>query len=702
MLMLCFWRYRSRVFGPAGLTATYSLTAIDNSARRQASWVDREFLGQVRELATRLTRRGRDAYLTAFLEATEDGELFSPYSLADHTRVEGGMGGGGPFRIGIGGCELMSSDTGGDLRARVMDDGLRLDLTLSRPAAGFPMGRDGSFQLAGKRMWGRTEPRVPAGGKLEWDCETYDLAGAVWFDHQWGNWSFPTPRRHLYHPEWLYYAAVLDDGRSLVVYRDKRAKGNRPEQRTAYALVHGRDGGCRHLTDLSIEVHGRLESLRTNNTYDFGWTMILPELDAALSFEPFHPNQEIAVFTRQRGLMETGCWVRGHIGAEPCQGWGFVEAFGDLLDINEYFWGQRKTNLALQLERFLPRTYDDAWVQRICRAAEPLQADSAAVEQAILGPLWSMMDRGGKGWRSAWLTTCYHAFGGKGLDEQVRELLPIAELLHTGSLIIDDFQDGATTRRSRPALHLEVGEDIAVNAGCFCYFLPFLILEELRGISAAQRAGMYGVITNALRQGHLGQAADLMWSKGRYDVVEKTAAFETTRSQLIEQYRLKSGCQLEAIARVAGILADAPADQVDAAAGYSRAFGVAFQILDDLIGLNVGEDRLGKMAGEDVRNGKLNMVLLYALHDLDPARRQRAARRMFQGRKGTGLQAARALIRSTGAAAHCLDLVEEIMDDASQWLRRLPRTDARLVMQSVPRWLLDQQRTAWRARPLVR
>jgi geranylgeranyl pyrophosphate synthase len=46
----------------------------------------------------------------------------------------------------------------------------------------------------------------------------------------------------------------------------------------------------------------------------------------------------------------------------------------------------------------------------------------------------------------------------------------IGEVLHNGSLVIDDIEDKSDFRRSKPCLHKIVGEDIAINAGCYMYF----------------------------------------------------------------------------------------------------------------------------------------------------------------------------------------------------------------------------------------
>jgi geranylgeranyl pyrophosphate synthase/predicted secreted hydrolase len=689
LLLACFWRYRGENDMPDALTASYSLTAIDNSYRVHSTFVDKPCFRQLRSIVSDLVRRQTDPFLESFLEETAGGILFEPYRFAEFSGIETTAA---QMQMRVGPCALRCDPVRNSIHLEINDTDYSLTLEVDATGPGFAMGPSGSFKIAGKRMQGWTIPRLNACGSMSVAGVKQRVNGILWFDHQWGQWSFSHPRLGLHYPEWIYFAALLDDGRSLVIYQRKQHRDSRRQRQFAYLKLQECSGESRLLHKAAIVAHDTCESLRTNNLYEYGWTVELPELSARLDFEPFHPNHEIFVFKRMRGILEVGCRLSGQIDGSPWHGWGFVEVFGDTVDINQFFWGQKKTNLAQQLEKFLPRSSNPAFLQRICQVDEHLEVDHPALDQAIFSPLWSMMDRGGKGWRSTWLTTCYYAYGRDDLSEQVRELLPVTELLHTGSLVIDDFQDGSLLRRGRPALHHEVGADLAINAGCFCYFLPLLIFEELKGLDDSQRARIYAIVANAMRQGHLGQAMDLMWSKGRYDATPKLGDFETTRAQLIEQYRLKSGSQLEAIARIAGVLAEAPRGWVEVVARYSRVFGVVFQIIDDVIGIRDGERNLGKGEGEDIHNGKLNMVLLYALGALPEDERERWVSRVFGPKDGQGLHAARKLIRITNSIERCLDFAESLIETVTDALHTLPPTDARIVMRSVPRWLLQQQR----------
>jgi geranylgeranyl diphosphate synthase type I len=318
-----------------------------------------------------------------------------------------------------------------------------------------------------------------------------------------------------------------------------------------------------------------------------------------------------------------------------------------------------------------------------------MSIDGRAVDAAFIAPIWSMMDRGGKGWRSVWLMTCCHALG---FDDgaRVRELLPVVEMLHTGSLVIDDIQDGATTRRGEPALHREIGTELAINAGCFLYFLPLVIVQEATWLTDTQRMRVYEIILNALRQGHLGQGLDLMLAHGQSNLEAKLEDIPTMRRELLEQYRLKSGGQLEAIARIAGVLSGAPANWVDAVAEYSATFGTVFQIVDDMIDLWESREKLGKEPGEDVRNGKLDYLLLEAYSAADAWGRRELIRALTEGQDG--IERARRIVQRTGAAERCIDAAEAMCEEAWQPLAVLPPSDAKIVMRSVPRWLLAERR----------
>ncbi len=691
-LVVCFWRYRGRDWPKDGLMATYALTAVDGATRRHGTFVDEPLFRITREMLREQIRRVPDCYLEAVVEVMDEEGLFAPFRLTDAAELC--TADEKSLDIRVGPCRLIHDTATNTLHLEIADEEVAIESTVNLACDFFAMGEAGHVVLNGANMYGYTHPRAQALTRIAVPGATGEFPGQFWFDHQWGEWELTGAAPNHYHPEWNYFGVLLDDGRSLVFYEVRQpGKRERVKKTLTHALLSGADGAVRKITQTKIVCRDHTTSLRTGNVYEYGWSIELPELDGALELMPFHPDHELSMLIQQRGILELGCRVSGMLFGQPCRGVGLAEIFGENIDPNGFFWSRSRTDSAGALEEFVPRRYDPGWLQWACAIDAPLVADARAVERALIDPIWSMMERGGKGWRSAWLLTCCYALGYDRPDRKVREFLPAIEMLHTGSLIIDDIEDESPLRRGRPTLHREIGQDLALNAGNFLYFLPFRIVQRADWLSAQQRADIQGVMLNALCQGHVGQAMDLMWSKNRLDLPAKIAAFARTQAELLEQYRLKAGTPVEAIARIAGIISAAPAPQCEALALYSRAFGIVFQIVDDLIEVQEGREKLGKQEGEDVRNGKLNMVLLHALAAASEAERRVLMDALQRG--AAGLADAREIIERTDAIERCIVLAEGTIEAAWRHTACLPATDAKIIMRSAPKWLLRQRRARY-------
>ena len=95
--------------------------------------------------------------------------------------------------------------------------------------------------------------------------------------------------------------------------------------------------------------------------------------------------------------------------------------------------------------------------------------DPQAMANTLIAPIREMADRGGKSWRSYAALACCDVVGGD--SRKYVQWLAMPELMHVGSLIIDDVQDRSTVRRGGPTCHVVHGEPIAINSGTAAYFL---------------------------------------------------------------------------------------------------------------------------------------------------------------------------------------------------------------------------------------
>ncbi|NKB18814.1 MAG: polyprenyl synthetase, partial [Pseudanabaena sp. CRU_2_10] len=101
---------------------------------------------------------------------------------------------------------------------------------------------------------------------------------------------------------------------------------------------------------------------------------------------------------------------------------------------------------------------------------------SEQYNRALIQPIRDIIDRGGKSWRSYALLACIDLVGGD--SHPFLAWLAVPELLHVGSLIVDDVEDRSQVRRGGPSCHELYGEALAINAGSACYFFGEILLRD--------------------------------------------------------------------------------------------------------------------------------------------------------------------------------------------------------------------------------
>jgi geranylgeranyl diphosphate synthase type I len=262
------------------------------------------------------------------------------------------------------------------------------------------------------------------------------------------------------------------------------------------------------------------------------------------------------------------------------------------------------------IESLLPRTIDDAYLADFF--GEPTYSyDSAALQGALSDPIWELLDRGGKRWRAILFLLFVEALGDD--PEAYLEYAVIPEVLHNGTIIVDDVEDGATHRRGESALHHTHGTDIALNAGNAMYFLPLKIITRNPGdLRAEVRLDAYEMLMYELNRTHLGQGMDIRWHNQK--------EIEITDAEYLEMCACKTGCLSRIVARLAAIVTDNQGVE-QAVAKYAEDMAIAFQIADDVLdveyALEEGGD-FGKGVGNDIREGKKTLMAIHAAENAPP------------------------------------------------------------------------------------
>jgi len=219
------------------------------------------------------------------------------------------------------------------------------------------------------------------------------------------------------------------------------------------------------------------------------------------------------------------------------------------------------------------------------------RVDAEYWERALFEPLRDLMARNGKGIRTQVVRWAWHAAGGQ--HATPRDLAYLVELLHLGSLVVDDIQDDAVLRRGAPALHRVYGTARALNAGNWLYFWPARIVERMNLPVEVER-DLLRLIDRTLWRCHAGQGLDVSLHIGELRQLDVPRIVQTATA-------LKTGALMGFAAASAALVAGADPRRVAGFATAGGTLGVGLQMLDDY-GALVQEKRRDK-AREDLQNG---------------------------------------------------------------------------------------------------
>ncbi len=263
--------------------------------------------------------------------------------------------------------------------------------------------------------------------------------------------------------------------------------------------------------------------------------------------------------------------------------------------MKDYF---KKTILEIEKEikEFFPESIDNKWVKENIGNFK-YKFDYNVWQKAFSGPFYTLFNRGGKRMRPVLCCLIHDALGGSFKD--IYKFSVISEIIHTGTLIIDDIEDNSDMRRGDKAVHKIYGQEIAINAGVFIHFFPQLIIKN-SNLPHFQKSVLYNVIVNELTKVHLGQGMDILWSKEK--------RFNISYDEYLQMAAYKTSALLNVALKIGAILAGADKKILEKIESISEKMGIAFQIQDDILNLKPGT-KWGKETGEDITEGKITYLV---------------------------------------------------------------------------------------------
>lgn len=230
--------------------------------------------------------------------------------------------------------------------------------------------------------------------------------------------------------------------------------------------------------------------------------------------------------------------------------------------------------------------------------------DTRAVNKNLLTPARDFVLRGGKRIRPLLFLSLIELFGGK--PSAYWDCAIAIELVHNGTLVLDDIEDRADMRRGKPTCHLKYGLDTAVNVGQSLHVLPLnYLLKSQRKLSSAQLLRLIDIYTDELTNVSFGQALDIYWHKKHPERVSER--------EYLEMVRLKTGSLMRMSLRFACVLMNKSQKIESLFSQVGESLGMAYQIIDDCLDLDPPNEKFGKVFGNDITEGKLSLPVIYTL-----------------------------------------------------------------------------------------
>ncbi|MGW0941574.1 family 2 encapsulin nanocompartment cargo protein polyprenyl transferase [Streptomyces sp. NPDC002623] len=214
----------------------------------------------------------------------------------------------------------------------------------------------------------------------------------------------------------------------------------------------------------------------------------------------------------------------------------------------------------------------------------------------------------GKAIRPALVLAAAAALGGPAAREAAVRAAAAVELVHNFTLLHDDVMDRDTTRRHRPTAWTVFGDADAILAGDA---LQALALGLLAGDPHPASAQAVGRVAACVVELCAGQQADT--------AMERRGPAEITLDEVLAMAEAKTGALLGCACAVGALYAGAAEEDVDALDAFGREAGLAFQLIDDVIGIWGDPRHTGKPAGADLAARKKSLPVVAALTSGTPA-----------------------------------------------------------------------------------
>ena len=310
-----------------------------------------------------------------------------------------------------------------------------------------------------------------------------------------------------------------------------------------------------------------------------------------------------------------------------------------------------------------------------------------SINKGIAEPVWEILDRGGKRWRPALFLLICEALGKN--SEDCLDFAIIPEVIHNGTLIVDDIEDSSELRRGKLCTYKIFGVDIAVNAGNAMYYLPLLpLIEKKEKLPAESTRDIYEVYVQEMINLSLGQAMDITWHRGIAN------ADELNEEDYLQMCAYKTGTLARMAAKISAIVANANEELVEKLGRFAESIGIAFQMQDDVLDL-IGKEFAIKKGGvgQDITEGKRTLMVIHTLKNANSPDRKRLIQILEMHTSVQNLRdEAISLLQKYNSIEHVRKTASRIVEQSwNEVSKLLPSSEAKEKLKAFAEFLIKRK-----------
>jgi len=532
-------------------------------------------------------------------------------------------------------------------------------------------------------VWLASAPTVPL-----------EVEGEGWYDREFGGERETGGERSRDALDaWTWISAQLSNGSeiSIFVVEEKATK-----EVIEHIAVYCDKDGKRTAMDSgwTLTSMDPWASMITYTDYPQRFLLDCPAIDLKIEISTEFAAQEfITLVVGGGGFWEGRVVIKGTQRGQAVTGVGFLEKKNHKdYDDTKGLLTQVGKVVHRNLARLYPLEAPKEWIDKNVLGRNALaQVNPKDVCDVLFKPSRAIIDRSGKSWRSLILVSVINAISIHRYVDTCN-YIAIGELLHVGSLIIDDIQDDSTIRRGGPCAHLEFGVAHAINSATACYFMA-PILAGLDDLPPHKQLPLYRLYFDSLRAGHAGQGLDILGLNSYMPEAIATGDATKVESALRAIHVYKTGGPAGALCRMACIIVDATEEQALAVDNFGTKVGLAFQIVDDALNVQGFEGNL-KELGEDIRDGKITYPVVRAIPRLSSEKRNRLWDILKQKTSDVAIiKEAVELMDSVNAIEDCLQEAKDLVEEAWKQVDKvLPNSLPKLMMRAFTFYLTERKK----------